>query len=126
MLLVDSEAITLEALTPILEKALLKELPANVKDVKLKLYNEDIKGAYYHYSHGLKKHLGDCQRIAHGHRSAIQVHIDGVRDKGLEALWAKRWEDIYLITREDLLDSFSSEVGSIIAVVTPLIRVTLS
>ena len=106
ILLVDAEQITTEGLTPVLEKALLNELPDNVTAVKLKLYNESIDGAYYHYSHGLKKHLGDCQRIAHGHRSAIQVHVNGERDTAIEKQWATLWQDIYLATREDLIDQF--------------------
>ncbi|MET4693210.1 6-carboxytetrahydropterin synthase [Endozoicomonas lisbonensis] len=106
MLLVDAEQITTDVLTPILEKALLSELPDNVKNVKLRLYSESIEGAYYHYSHGLKKHLGDCQRIAHGHRSAIQIHVNGERDQLLEKGWAKKWHDIYIATTEDLLDCF--------------------
>ncbi|AMO55247.1 6-pyruvoyl tetrahydropterin reductase [Endozoicomonas montiporae] len=106
MLLVDAEEIATETLTPILEKALMSELPDNVKDVKLKLYNEFIKGAYYHYSHGLKKHLGDCQRIAHGHRSAINVQVNGEDSPQLEKDWAEKWSDIYIATREDRLDCF--------------------
>ena len=106
MLLIDAEQITIDVLTPVLEKTLLSELPDNVKDVELRLYNEPIEGAYYHYSHGLKKHLGDCQRIAHGHRSAIQVHVNGVREQSLEKQWAKRWQDIYIAIREDLIERF--------------------
>ncbi|UYM17403.1 6-carboxytetrahydropterin synthase [Endozoicomonas euniceicola] len=106
ILLIDAEQISTDVLTPVLEKALLSELPDNVKDVKLRLYNEPIEGAYYHYSHGLKKHLGDCQRIAHGHRSAIQVHVNGVREQSLEKQWAKRWQDIYIAIREDLIERF--------------------
>ena len=109
ILLVDVNEITPEVLTPVLEKALLKELPDNVKGVELRLYNESISSAYYHYSHGLKKHLGDCQRIAHGHRSAIQVHVDDQRRIDLEQQWAERWRDIYIATREDLLDTFDKE-----------------
>ena len=106
ILLVDAKQITTGVLTPVLEQALLKELPENVSAVELKLYCESIDGAYYHYSHGLKKHLGDCQRIAHGHRSAIEVQINGQRNVQIEAQWAHHWQDIYLATREDLLEQF--------------------
>ncbi|MGI9273414.1 MAG: 6-pyruvoyl trahydropterin synthase family protein [Endozoicomonas sp.] len=106
VLLVDVEAITPEALTPILEQDLLKELPGNVQSVELTLYTEAINGAYFHYSHGLKKHLGNCQRIAHGHRSALHIHVDGRRDSDLETKWAESWKDIYIGTREDLQESF--------------------
>ena len=106
MLLVDAEQISTDVLTPVLEQSLLSELPDNVKGVKLTLYTESIDGAYYHYSHGLKKHLGDCQRIAHGHRSAIKVLVNGERDHAIEKNWANRWQDIYVATREDLLGQF--------------------
>lgn len=107
ILLVDVNEVTTEALTPVLEQALLKELPENVKGVELHLYSETISGACYHYSHGLKKHLGDCQRIAHGHRSAIQIHVDNQRRSDLEQQWAELWQDIYIATREDLLETFN-------------------
>ena len=106
ILLVNVEAITPKALTPVLEQALLKGLPGNVRSVELDLYTETIDGAYFHYSHGLKKHLGNCQRIAHGHRSALHVHVDGKRDPDLEARWANAWKDIYIGTHEDLQDTF--------------------
>lgn len=105
ILLVNSDQITPEQLTPFLEETLLKELPDNVKGVSLTIYPEAIKGAFYHYSHGLKKHLGDCQRIAHGHRSPIQIYVDGERALEQEEDWARTWADIYLGTREDLLET---------------------
>ncbi|WP_257280226.1 6-carboxytetrahydropterin synthase [Endozoicomonas sp. ISHI1] len=104
ILLVDTQEITPEALIPYLEKTLLDELPDNVSDVELHIYPEQFSGAFYHYSHGLKKHLGDCQRIAHGHRSPIHIYLDGKRDPTLEADWAETWKDIYIATREDLLE----------------------
>ena len=107
MLLVNAPAITPQLLTPFLESALLKELPDNVAQVELRLYPQPIAGAYYHYSHGLKKHDGDCQRIAHGHRSMIQVFVDEQRDQSLEAWWADRWCDIYIATQEDLAETFT-------------------
>ncbi|MDD7804296.1 MAG: 6-carboxytetrahydropterin synthase [Endozoicomonas sp. (ex Botrylloides leachii)] len=107
ILLVNAPAITIESVTPILEQALMAELPSNVSAVQLTLYPETIDTPFYHYSHGLKKHLGDCQRIAHGHRSRLIIEIDGVRSHSLEADWVMRWKDIYLATREDLLTTHS-------------------
>ncbi|MGY0217040.1 6-pyruvoyl trahydropterin synthase family protein [Endozoicomonadaceae bacterium StTr2] len=106
---VDVAEITTENLKPVLEKIVIDVLPDNVAQVVLKLYPENIEGAFYHYSHGLKKHAGDCQRIAHGHRSAIQIEIDGQRNAAAETEWAQRWHDIYLITREDLLETFTKD-----------------
>lgn len=101
--LIDCEKITISAVTELLQTSIKRKLPTNVSDVRLTLRTEAIKGAYYHYSHGLKKHKGDCQRIAHGHRSTIHVLVDGQRDEELEAYWAKRWQDIYLVSDEDII-----------------------
>ena len=108
-LLVESSEISINELQPWLEQTLLKELPDNVESVRLGLYPEPVEGAYYHYSHGLKKHLGDCQRIAHGHRSKIEVYIDDQRSSELEAFWAQRWRDVYIATREDLLETLTRD-----------------
>ncbi|GAC1632087.1 MAG: 6-carboxytetrahydropterin synthase [Nevskia sp.] len=101
--LVDAERITAGTLTEHLRPILAAQLPANVAAVHLRLRTEAIAGAYYHYTHGLKKHAGHCQRIAHGHRSRIEIRVDGERDAALESHRAERWRDIYLGTREDLV-----------------------
>jgi 6-pyruvoyl-tetrahydropterin synthase len=44
-------------------------LPDTIDRLALDFAAETIDGASYHYSHGLKKNAGNCQRIAHGHRS---------------------------------------------------------
>ncbi|ANB54775.1 6-pyruvoyl trahydropterin synthase family protein [Aeromonas veronii] len=90
-----------ESVTRYLLAVLAKRLPGNIKDLSLTLRQEAITGAFYHYSHGLKKHDGNCQRIAHGHRSPIEIHVDGERDQELELNWAERWGDTYLGTEED-------------------------
>lgn len=96
------ETITPETITPLLEHHILKGLPENVQGIELHVYPEDIQGAYFHYSHGLKKHQGDCQRIAHGHRSQIKVYLDGQRSSELETQVSEEWQDTYLATREDI------------------------
>ncbi|WP_404840460.1 6-pyruvoyl trahydropterin synthase family protein [Aeromonas media] len=90
-----------ESVTRYLLAVLAKRLPGNIKDLSLTLRQEKIEGAFYHYSHGLKKHDGNCQRIAHGHRSPVEIEVDGARNEELELNWAERWADIYLGTLED-------------------------
>lgn len=99
---VYDEAVTMSSVEQYLKEIIRTELPDNVDGIHLTLRTEEIPGAFYHYSHGLKKHDGNCQRIAHGHRSAIHLFINGQRDTALEQFWAERWQDIYIGTTEDL------------------------
>lgn len=71
--LVQTDNINSRCLESQIEKHLLACLPQGVKDITITLRPESINGDSYHYSHGLKKHRGNCQRIAHGHRSAIRI-----------------------------------------------------
>ncbi len=101
--LIDATIITPEAVANDLQPLLQDAVPATVSALRLTLRQEHIEGASYHYVHGLKKHDGACQRIAHGHRSRLEVRIDGQRDPGLEQLIATHWTDIYLGTRSDVI-----------------------
>ncbi len=99
--LVDTNEITIESMTTHVLQLLKNHLPDNVTGIEITLRNENIDGAYYHYSHGLKKHDGNCQRIAHGHRSPIEIFVNGQRDAQRENTFADHWKDIYLGSRED-------------------------
>ena len=74
----------------------------HVSHISLRFAPEKIEGPYYHYSHGLKKHQGQCQRIAHGHRSRIEIKRNGSISEDDMCQWASRWRDIYIASREDL------------------------
>lgn len=100
--LLEAPAIEPAAVERFLAQALVERLPANVARVRVGLRCEPIEGAFYQYSHGLKKHQGQCQRIAHGHCSCLYILREGVRVPALEREWAERWCDIYIGTREDL------------------------
>lgn len=101
---VDAAEVTIENVTPMLQRYLKTLMPSNVTDIAITLRCENIEGSFYQYSHGLKKHLGDCQRIAHGHRSDLQIFFDGKRNIEMENQWCEHWRDIYLITTEDIVD----------------------
>jgi len=101
------------AVAALLEHELRAVLPPNVTSIDIGLREEVIEGAYYHYVHGLKKHLGNCQRIAHGHRSPIRIDRNGYRDYELESQWAKRWQDIYVGSEEDVSDRWVTEGGTL-------------
>lgn len=110
VLRIDTDEITTEAVATDLLPRLRAVLPPSVGGVRVGLRSERIDGAYYHYVHGLKKHDGACQRIAHGHRSRIEIRVDGRRDTALEHRVASRWLDIYLGTRADIVAHGSGRV----------------
>jgi len=100
----DTDEITKDAIKQYLEEKILTQLPPNVTSIELNLHHEVIEGASFRYSHGLKKHYGNCQRIVHGHRSRIKIFQKSERQAHLEELWCERWENIYLGTEEDVVD----------------------
>jgi 6-pyruvoyl-tetrahydropterin synthase len=85
-----------------MRQRLLPLLPENCHDVVIRLHAEPARGASYRYSHGLKRHDGNCRRIAHGHRSRLEIERDGKPDEQLAAAWAEEWRHIYLGCRADL------------------------
>ena len=102
--LLESEEITIEVIETYLEHIILLQLPENVGELDIKLRSEKIETPFYHYTHGLKKHDGNCQRIAHGHRSKLDIFINGEFNTHLVQDWANRWKDIYLVSKEDIID----------------------
>lgn len=100
---IDAQAVTIASVTDYLRAVIKRELPDNVQGLELQLRPEEIPSAFYHYTHGLKKHDGNCQRIAHGHRSRLYVALNGERHTELEQQWAEAWRDIYLGSDEDIV-----------------------
>lgn len=86
-----------------IEHGLREIMPENVTGISITLREEVIRGPYYHYSHGLKKHNGNCQRIAHGHRSKIQVFENGTYSEEWSIYWAQKLKDIYIGTEADIV-----------------------
>lgn len=103
---VSGQQVLPSVVSALLQDELRTVLPGNVTGIEVHLREEEIDGPYYHYVHGLKKHVGNCQRIAHGHRSRIQIQRNHARDPELEGDWARRWQDIYIGTEEDLTARF--------------------
>ena len=99
---IEAAAIDATVVADHLQPLLAPLLPPSVRELRLTLRDEAIDGAFYHYVHGLKKHRGECQRIAHGHRSRLEVRRDGQRLGAIEQAIALDWTDVYLGSREDL------------------------
>ncbi|MGD2117493.1 MAG: 6-carboxytetrahydropterin synthase [Chromatiales bacterium] len=102
--LLDAAEVTPDNLADAIIAELRPLLPANVENIVIRLYPEQSDDYFYHYSHGLKQHAGNCQRIAHGHRSRIRILDDGKRDIELEKYWSQLWRDIYIASRDDLAE----------------------
>ncbi len=100
---VYDERVTISSVGQYLKEVIATHLPDNVEDITLRLRPEQIDTPFYHYTHGLKKHDGNCQRIAHGHRSKVLVYQDGELSLQWQQYWASRWQDIYIGTEEDVL-----------------------
>jgi len=103
--LVDGALVEPRALAVWCQSRLQALFPDQVSGIELEFVAESIDGAFYHYSHGLQQHAGNCQRIAHGHRSRIQLRRNGQRDGALEAQWAQRLCDIYIGTLAHRVES---------------------
>jgi 6-pyruvoyl-tetrahydropterin synthase len=67
-------------------KLLRHRLPASVLGVKIRLREESAEptAAFFRYTHGIAGHEGLCQRLFHGHRSRIEVHVGEERRPDLE------------------------------------------
>lgn len=108
---VYNTSVNMSSVTRYLKDVIKTHLPDNVHDIEIKLRTEQIDSPYYHYTHGLKKHDGNCQRIAHGHRSKVVIIENDQRSEHYERYWAERFEDIYIATREDVVACDALTIG---------------
>lgn len=107
--LIDGDEVTMDSVAGAIAARLRPALPDNVSRITIRLRSEVRGGSYYHVSHGLKHHAGNCQRIAHGHRSYIEIYQDGKHSSALENDWAALWQDIYIGTRDDLTEELERD-----------------
>ncbi len=103
--LIDSDIVTPESVATWCIDQLRALLPDTIGNIQLTFTPEHIADHSYHYSHGLKKHNGNCQRIAHGHRSKILITQNGETSAKWQSYWAKRWSDIYIGSNEDVVNA---------------------
>lgn len=100
----ENSTVTIGAIQSYLEQKVMEAMPENVQCVRLTLREEKFseEQAIYHYSHGLKQHYGNCQRLLHGHRNKIDIKINGKKDLKMESFIAKEWNDIHLAFPENI------------------------
>ncbi len=107
--LIPTNAITCTGLEHYLSQQQWPIISANQFQVRFSLYPESYTEAYFHYSHGLPLHQGPCQRIAHGHRSRIEININDKRQRALEQRWCQKWKDIYIGSEQDIKNRWRCE-----------------
>ena len=83
---IPSKHVSYENLKTYLEEIILKDMPKNVVSISLKLEEENLgeNKPIYHYTHGLKDHYGNCQRLYHGHRNSVDIKVNGKERRDLE------------------------------------------
>jgi 6-pyruvoyl-tetrahydropterin synthase len=97
LVVIEGAALTLEALSDYLAAACLRALPKNVSAVKIELRAEARfeTEPNFRYTHGLRLHDGNCQRLFHGHRNPLEVWIDGRRSLRHEHWLSREWENVH-------------------------------
>lgn len=109
--LVESDTITSASVAEWCLKRLAGLFGSQVQQIHLSFTEESIDGPYYHYSHGLKKHRGNCQRIAHGHRSKLLIWRNGELCPETMRTWAEKWRDIYIASNEDCVSQTTTSAS---------------
>lgn len=99
-------SVSIDHVRPFIVEQIKGVLPKNVLDIKLNLRTQDHSQPFFQYSHGLQSHDGDCQRIAHGHRSRLEIYIDQERHLASELEWCDQWKAVYIATRSHIQHQF--------------------
>jgi 6-pyruvoyl-tetrahydropterin synthase len=100
--ILNQSCVDIQGMMSYLEAEAMKVMPENVQKIVLHAREESLNGApEYRYTHGLKQHYGNCQRLLHGHRNRIDVELEGERSLELEKRIAEEWNDIHLAFPEN-------------------------
>lgn len=104
--LIGGARVTPEAIATELAALAKRVLPANVESVRFELRSDSRfeKEANFRYTHGLRYHDGNCQRLFHGHRNPIEVWLNGARDEKWELFLATEWEGAHFTAAPTLVN----------------------
>ena len=98
------------ALVRAIETIARAHLPARVSGVHAELRHEPAGPPLYRYTHGLKHHTGNCQRMGHGHRASVAINVDGVASPELQQTWCKHLDGCFIGTRAHLVSSAGAAI----------------
>ena len=100
--ILDQPRVNIPGMMSYLEEETMKVMPENVERIVLHAREEELGGVpEYRYTHGLKQHYGNCQRLLHGHRNRVDVQIDNIRSEEWEIKIAEELSDIHLAFPEN-------------------------
>lgn len=107
----DAE-ISAEALQFHLARIAMAKLPANVKEARFTLTSSPrfSTEANFRYTHGLRFHDGNCQRLFHGHRNPVEVWVNGARAAEWEKKIAAEWHDAHFVSLPTLANRTSLDL----------------
>ena len=101
---IPGKIVTIPAIAAELERRARALLPANVLGVRFELREEArfTTEANFRYTHGLRYHDGNCQRLFHGHRNPIEVWQNNQRQPEWEKILASEWDDAHFVAMPTL------------------------
>ncbi|NUM87958.1 MAG: 6-carboxytetrahydropterin synthase [Bdellovibrionales bacterium] len=100
--ILEADAVTPESVIAYLEPRIRAMLPPSVSGLRLTLEEELVDGPRFRYTHGLRFHGGNCQRLIHGHRNRLEVFSAGRRMPAWEQDLARWAQDAHFASAETL------------------------
>ena len=102
--ILDADAITPATIAAYLEQKVMEKMPPNVTEIRLTCQPEIFASEQpiFHYTHGLKQHYGNCQRLLHGHNNKLDILVDGRKNGELEHRIAQEWQDVHFAFPENI------------------------
>ena len=96
-----------------LEDQAMKVLPKNVRSVKFSVREESSfqNNINFRYTHGLRYHEGNCQRLFHGHRNRLEVWVGEERDIVSEKILADEWHMAHFTAKETISSGHGLSMG---------------
>lgn len=107
LVLLDEDELTLSSFAKYLEEVAQSQLPERVTSVKFTL-TEDPQfksSANYRYTHGLKLHEGNCQRLFHGHRNPLEIYTNGLRQERMEVFLCDYFKQVHFVPLSSIVSS---------------------
>lgn len=92
----------------VLEETLALELSAmlNGSDIAVTIRLREAHANLpngFRYTHGLRQHHGECQRIGHGHASQLEIRVDGVRSADDESTMVTELINKHIVASADII-----------------------